>query len=51
VPDKIKVGTYEVEVYEKISSKLWQTKGTSTYMLFRYNPYFYKFDEGILEVS
>ncbi len=51
VPTKIKDGVYEVEVNDKISSKLWQIKGTNTYILFRYNPYLYKYDEGILEVS
>lgn len=51
VPSKIKDGVYEIEVYEKISSKLWQIKGTNTYLLFSYTPYLYKYDEGILEVS
>jgi hypothetical protein len=51
VPTKLKDGVYEVEVYEKVSSKLWQIKGTNIYMYFRYTPYLYKFDEGILEVS
>lgn len=51
IPTKVKDGVYEVEVSEKISSKLWQIRGTNVYMYFRYNPYLYKFDEGILEVS
>jgi hypothetical protein len=51
VPTKLKDGVYEIEVYDKVSSKLWQIKGTNTYMKFRYNPYLYKWDEGILEVS
>jgi hypothetical protein len=51
VPTKVKDGVYEIEVSEKISSKLWQIKGTNIYMYFRYNPYLYKFDEGILNVS
>jgi hypothetical protein len=50
---KIKVndGLYDIEVYEKVNSKLWQVKGKNIYLLFRYNPYLYKWDEGILEVS
>jgi hypothetical protein len=52
VPTKVKDGVYEVELYEKVSSKLWQIKGTNIYLYFRYNRYFlYKFDEGILEIS
>lgn len=51
IPSKIKDGVYEIEVYDKVSSKLLQIKGTKTYIKFRYNPYLYKWDEGILEVS
>ena len=40
---------YEVEVSEKVSSKLWKIKGTKFFMFFRYNPYLYKYDEGILD--
>lgn len=47
---KIDDGTYEIEV-KKISSKLYQISGTNIYMYFRYSPYLYSFDEGILEVS
>lgn len=50
IPTKVKDGLYEVEVY-KISSKLYQIRGTDIYMLFRYTPYLYSFDEGVLEVS
>jgi hypothetical protein len=50
VPTKIKDGLYEVEVY-KVSSKLYQIKGTSIYMYFRFSPYLYSNDEGVLEVS
>ena len=47
---KIDDGTYEIEV-KKVSSKLYQISGTNIYMYFRYSPYLYNFDEGILEVS
>ncbi len=46
----IKSGLYEVEVY-KISSNLYQVRGSNIYMYFRYSPYMYNYDEGILEVS
>lgn len=50
VPTKIDDGLYEVEVY-KVSSKLYQVRGTSIYMYFRYSPYLYNYDEGVLSVS
>jgi len=50
-PTKIKDGVYEVEIGDKISSKFYAVSGTSTYLYFRYTPYLYKFDEGILVVS
>ena len=50
VPTKVEDGTYEVEV-RKVSSKLYQIYGTNIYMFFRYSPYMYNYDEGILEVS
>ena len=42
-------GVYEIEVSEKINSKIWKIKGTDLYMFFRYNPYLYRWDEGILD--
>jgi len=50
VPTKVEDGVYEVEVY-KISSKLYRIQGTNIYMYFRYSPYLYSYDEGVLEVS
>lgn len=49
-PTKIDNGQYKVEV-TKVSSKLYQIRGTNIYMYFRYSPYLYTYDEGILEVS
>lgn len=46
---RIKSGVYEVEVKEKIDSKFWGIAYTSYFMKFRYNPYLYRYDEGILE--
>lgn len=48
---RVNSGQYKVEVYEKVNSKLWQIKGKNVYLLFRYNPYLYKRDEGVLDVS
>jgi len=50
VPTKVEDGTYKVEVY-KVSSKLYRITGTDVYMFFRYSPYLYSYDEGVLEVS
>jgi hypothetical protein len=50
VPTKVDNGLYDVEVY-KVSSKLYQVRGTNIYMYFRYSPYMYNYDEGVLEVS
>lgn len=49
VPTKVEDGIYEVEVY-KVSSKLYQIRSTNIYMFFRYSPYLYNYDEGILKV-
>ena len=49
VPTKVEDGIYEVEVF-KVSSKLYQIRNTNIYMYFRYSPYLYNYDEGILKV-
>lgn len=50
-PTKVKKGIFEVEVNEKIASKLWQIKGINLYILFRFNPFLFKWDEGVLDTS
>ena len=50
IPTKIKDDIYEVEVY-KLSSKLYKIQGTNIYMYFRYPPYMYSYDNGIVVVS
>lgn len=50
VPAKVDDGRYKVEVY-KVSSNLYRITGTNYYMFFRYSPYLYSGDEGVLEVS
>lgn len=42
-------GLYEVEVYEKVDSKFWSVHYTQYFLRFRYNPFLFKFDEGILD--
>ncbi|MDR2963125.1 MAG: hypothetical protein LBU90_05795 [Bacteroidales bacterium] len=51
VPAKMNSGTYDVEIGDKTSSKLYQVKETNLYLLFRYSPYLYRYDKGVLEVS
>lgn len=46
----VKNGTYEAEVGEKVSSKLFKIKGTDVFMLFKWLPNASKWDEGILDV-
>jgi hypothetical protein len=48
---KLNSGQYEIEVYEKVNSKLWQVKGKNIYLLFRFNPFLFKWDKGVLDVS
>jgi hypothetical protein len=48
---KVKSGQYEIEVNEKVNSKLWQVRGKNLYLHFRFNPFLFKWDEGVLEVS
>ena len=46
----VKNGTYEAEVGEKVSNKLFKIKGTDIFMLFRWLPDASKWDEGVLDV-
>ncbi len=50
VPTKVEDGAYEIEV-KKVSSKLYGVYGTEIYIYFRYSPYLYNYDEGVLIVS
>lgn len=42
-------GAYKIEVYDKVDSRFWNIRGTKYYIRFRYNPYLYNYDEGVLE--
>lgn len=48
---RLSSGLYEVEVYDRVDSHFWGIHYTSPkmFMKFRYNPYLYNFDEGLLE--
>ena len=48
VPTKIPAGEYSVEMGEKIESKFWRFKGTKYFALFTFNPFLWKWDEGVL---
>jgi hypothetical protein len=48
---KVNSGQYEIEVYEKVNSKLWQVKGENFYLLFTFNPFLFKWDAGVLDAS
>ncbi len=49
VPTDLDEGTYNVEIGERVHSRMYQIKGTNLYMEFRYSPFFSMFDEGVLE--
>ena len=44
-------GIYKVEVRDKVDSKFWGIAYSKFFIKFRYNPYLYNFDEGVLEWS
>ena len=49
VPTDLDEGTYNVEIGERVHSRMYQIKGTNLYMEFRYSPFLSTFDEGVLE--
>ena len=48
IPTKIPSGEYSVEMGEKVESKFWRFNGTKYYALFTFNPFLWKWDEGVL---
>lgn len=46
----VKNGTYEAEIGEKVSSKLFKIRRTDLFVLFKWLPNASKWDEGILDV-
>ena len=46
---RIDSGLYEIEVYDKVDSRFWGIRGTKIFIKFRYNPFLYNYDEGVLD--
>lgn len=42
---------YEIEIEKKVASKFYKVKGSNVYLEFRYEPYLYKYDEGVLDCA
>lgn len=42
-------GIYEVEVIEKVNSSMWKLRDTNLFLKFRYTPWLYKWDKGIID--
>lgn len=42
-------GIYEVEVIEKVNSRMWKLRDTNLFLKFRFNPWLYKWDKGIID--
>ena len=42
-------GIYEVEVIEKVNSWMWKLRDTNLFLKFRFNPWLYKWDKGIID--
>lgn len=51
VKTSLRNGIYEIEIGDKITSTLYEIRSTNLYLKFRFSPFLYKFDEGILEWS
>lgn len=50
IPARVKNGTYDIEIGDKVDSKFYNIRNTQLYFMFRYTPYLYKFDEGYAEI-
>lgn len=50
VPARPKPGTYTAELV-KVSAKVYGIRGTDFFMLFRYSPYLYTSDEGVVVIE
>lgn len=51
IKTSLKSGRYSIEIGDKINSYLYNVKGSNLYLKFRYSPYLYRYDEGVLEWS
>ena len=48
VKTNIEKGEYKIEIGYKINSYVYNVRGTDLYIKFRFNPYLYRYDEGVL---
>jgi hypothetical protein len=46
---RLEEGAYKIEVYDKVDTRFWGIRFTKYFIKFRYNPYLYNYDEGVLE--
>ena len=51
VKTKLESGLYEIEIGDKLDSKFYAIRYSKYFLEFRYTPYLYKFDEGILKIE
>lgn len=51
VKTNLKNGMYSIEIGDKVNSTIYGVRGSNLYLKFRYSPYLYKFDEGVLNWS
>lgn len=49
IEKSIPSGIYEVEVIEKVNSSMWKLRDTNLFLKFRYTPWLYKWDKGIID--
>lgn len=49
VSTKLKSGLYKVEMKDKVDSRFWGLAYSSLFIKFRFNPFLFKFDEGVLD--
>lgn len=48
IPTRIPSGEYSVEMGEKVESRFWRFNGTKYFVHFRFTPFLWKWDEGVL---
>lgn len=49
VPTKLEAGKYDVEICDNVSPTVYNIRGTDLYVEFRFNPFLFRFDEGLLD--
>lgn len=49
VKKSLKEGQYKIEIGNRINSNIYEVRGTNIYLKFRFPPFLYTFDEGVLD--